>query len=365
MGCAIDWRGTAMKLKLPRYINAYVDRNGKARFYFRRAGFKSVALPGIPWSPEFMQAYEEAMAGQPPIGADRVLPGSMHALAISYYSSPDFLRLKANSKRVRRNIIERFCRETDSKGLNNGDKRAAFLQREHIERFMAARADKPESANGLRKALRALMQHAITVKIRTDDPTQGVRRIAPKSKQGFHSWQEQEIEQFGSRFPIGSKPRLALALGLYTGQARQDVVVMGPQHIRDEVLCWIRGKTAHSTGLELFIPVLPELRQILDATPSHHLTFLTTAFGKPFTPAGFGNWFREQCNAAGLPHCSFHGLRKAAARRLAEHGCTSHEIAAITGHATLKEVERYTQAVNRKRLAQAAMQKVRLRTLTA
>src|SRR6476646_6038626 len=103
MGCAIDWRGTAMKLKLPRYINAYVDRNGKARFYFRRAGFKSVALPGIPWSPEFMQAYEEAMAGQPPIGADRVLPGSMHALAISYYSSPDFLRLKANSKRVRRN----------------------------------------------------------------------------------------------------------------------------------------------------------------------------------------------------------------------------------------------------------------------
>jgi integrase len=50
---------------------------------------------------------------------------------------------------------------------------------------------------------------------------------------------------------------------------------------------------------------------------------------------------------------------------LAEHGCTSHEIAAITGHATLKEVERYTQAVNRRRLAQAAMQKVRLRTLTA
>jgi integrase len=355
-----------MKLKLPRYINAYVDRNCKARFYFRRGGFKSVALPGLPWSPEFMQAYETAMAGQTaPIGTARVLPGSMHALVISYYSSPDFLRLKANSQQVRRNIIERFCRETDANGSKNGDKRAALLQREHIERFMAARSAKPESANGLRKALRALMQHAITIKMRTDDPTQGVRQIAPKSKRGFHSWEEHEITQFEAKFPIGSKPRLALALGLCTGQARQDVIAMGPQHIREEVLAWVRGKTEHSTGLELFIPVLPELRQIIDATQSGHLTFLTTAFGKPFTAAGFGNWFRDQCNAAGLPHCTFHGLRKAAARRLAEHGCTSLEIMAITGHATLKEVERYTQAVNRKRLAQAAMQKVKLRTVSA
>jgi integrase len=366
MGCSTAWEETRVRLKLPRYINAYVDRNGKARFYFRRAGFRSVALPGLPWSPEFMQVYETAMAGQPPsIGAARVLPGSMHALAISYYSSPDFLRLKANTQRVRINIIERFCREADAKGLKNGDKRAALLQREHIERFMAARADKPESANGLRKALRAMMQHAIAIKMRTDDPTQGTRQIKPKSKRGFHSWEEHEIAQFELKFPIGSKPRLALALGLYTGQARQDVVAMGPQHIREEVLTWVRGKTARSTGLELFIPVLPELRAIIDATPSRHLTFLTTKFGQPFTPPGFGNWFRDQCNAAGLPHCSFHGLRKAAARRLAEHGCTSLEIMAITGHATLKEVERYTQAANRKRLARSAMEKVKVRTVTA
>jgi integrase len=86
---------------------------------------------------------------------------------------------------------------------------------------------------------------------------------------------------------------------------------------------------------------------------------LTTAFGKPFTAAGFGGWFRDQCNNAGLPHCTFHGLRKAAARRLAEHGCTPHEIAAITGHATLKEIERYTKAASRKRLPESAMNKAR------
>ena len=53
--------------------------------------------------------------------------------------------------------------------------------------------------------------------------------------------------------------------------------------------------------------------------------------------------------------CTIHGLRKAACRRLAEAGCTVHEIAAISGHATLKEVERYTKAADQARLAQAAM----------
>ena len=350
-------------MKLPKYVHGFVDRHGKARFYFRRAGFKQVTLPGLPWSPAFMAAYQEVLAGQPtPVGADRVFPGSMHALAISYYGSSDYLRLKANSQRVRRNIIERFCREVDAHGQRHGDKRAALLSREHIVRFLAAKAAKPESANGLLKAIRALMQHAVAIKMRKDDPTQGVKPIPPLSKRGFHTWDEAELAQFEATHPIGSKPRLAFALGLFTGQARQDVIAMGPQHIRDEVLSWVRKKTAHSTAIELFIPVLPELRTIIDSTPGDHLTFLTTAFGRPFTAPGFGNWFREQCNKARLPHCTFHGLRKSAARRLAEHGCTPHEIAAITGHATLKEIERYTKAASRRQLARSAMDKIKVRT---
>src|SRR5262249_11571685 len=200
-----------MKLKLPRYVKAYVDRSGKARFYFRRAGFKSVALPGLPQSPTFMQAYEAAMAGQPPaIGAARVLPGSMHALAISYYGSLNFSKMKPYSQRLRRNAIERFCREIDANGLPNGDKRAALLQRQHILRFMAAKAEKPESANELRKSLRAMMQHAIDIKLRADDPTQGIKRFGPRSRQGFHTWDEAEIARFEAHHPVGSKPRLAL-----------------------------------------------------------------------------------------------------------------------------------------------------------
>ena len=86
------------------------------------------------------------------------------------------------------------------------------------------------------------------------------------------------------------------------------------------------------------IPLHPALAAIIADTPKDHLTFLTTQFGKPFAAADFGNWFREQCDMANLNHCSAHGLRKAAARRLAEAGCTEHEIAAITGHASLREI---------------------------
>ena len=55
-------RGSPMRHP-PKFVQAFKDRNGKPRFYFRRAGFKSVPLPGLPWSPQFMEAYEAALSG--------------------------------------------------------------------------------------------------------------------------------------------------------------------------------------------------------------------------------------------------------------------------------------------------------------
>jgi integrase len=106
----------------------------------------------------------------------------------------------------------------------------------------------------------------------------------------------------------------------------------------------------------LAIPLHPALAAIIEATPSDHLTFLTTSFGKPFTAAGFGNFFRERCNEAGLsPDCAAHGLRKAACRQLAEAGCSANVIASISGHTTLTEVSRYTKAADQERMARDGM----------
>ena len=341
--------GPSLMRRPPKFVQGFTDRHGKPRWYFRRPGFKRVPLPGLPWSPEFMAAYEEALAGQiVQIGGSRVRPGTIRALAISYYNSLGFRSLKPSSQAIYRRIIDRFCGE-------HGDKRAATLQREHIVKLMAAR--KPGSANGLHTVLRVMMQHALETGLRADDPTRDIKAIIVKTD-GHHAWSEREIEQFEGRHAIGSRARLAFALLLYTGQRRSDVVRMGRQHIRDGALQVRQLKT----GTELSIPVHPALAAIIAETPTDHLTFLTTQFGQPFTAGGFGNWFREQCDGADLKHCSAHGLRKAAARRLAEAGCTEHEIAAITGHASLREIARYTKAVDQKKLAAAAMEKVKAGT---
>jgi integrase len=334
------------RLKLPRYVHAFIDRQGKPRFYFRRPGFKQVPLPGLPHSTEFMDTYLSAMAGQPlPVGANRARPGTMWALALSYFASPEFRTLRLSTQRAYRGTIERLCNE-------HGDKRAADLRREHVIKLMAALAEQPFAANGLRIALRVMMKHAIEIGLRADDPTREVRAIRIKTD-GFHSWTDDEIAQFERHHPIGSRARLAMALLLFTGQRRGDVIRMGAQHIRNGALHVKQEKT----GADLIIPVHPALAAIIAAVPRDHLTFVTTRQGKAYLGSTFSRWFRHQCDEAGLPHCSAHGLRKAAARRLAEAGCTAHEIGAITGHASLTELVRYTRAVDQRRLAEAAMTK--------
>jgi integrase len=337
--------------RIRKYVHHFVDdRYGKAkaRYYFRRRGFKQVPLPGLPGSPEFEQAYATAMAGAKQllsiVGAKRIRPGSIDALVITYFNSPTFLALSPSTQSTYRGILEAFTREHGAKPL-------APLTRKHLEAMLARKMRTPAAANHWLRLIKTLMRFAVREQLRGDDPARDIDYIKRKSA-GFHTWTEDEIAQFEAHHPIGTKARLALALMLYTAQRRNDVVKMGRQHIRQGVAHVRQQKT----GAMLAIPVHPALQAVLDATSSEHLTFLTTAYGKPFTAAGFGNWFRERCDEAGLPdHCTAHGLRKAACRRLAEAGCSANVIASISGHTTLREVERYTKAADQERMARQGM----------
>jgi integrase len=297
-----------------------------------------------------MAAYEAALAGQPlQVGSARTLPGTVRALAISYYGSAQFRAMAATTQQDYRNVIERFCKD-------HGDKRAAALQRDHVVRLLAGR--KPNNANRLRKILRAMMTHAVEMGMRADDPTRDVKAMKIKTD-GYPPWTELDIAQYEARHPVGSRARLALALLVYTGQRRGDVIHLGRQHVRDGFI-HVRQK---KTGAELAIPVHSNLAELIAGT-TDRLTFLQNDLGRPFTLNSFSNWFRAQCDMANLHHLSAHGLRKTAAGRLAEAGCTANEIAAITGHASLREVARYTKAADQKRLAHAAMKKAEARTFT-
>ena len=337
-------------MKLPKYVQAWVDDEGRPHCYFRRRGFPRMPLKGLPWSPSFMAEYEKAMSGaRTAIGAGRVKAGSVAAVIAEYKDSREFFGSKsAGTQRMRRGILDRF-------GAAYGDRPFALLPPEWIEALLDSKP--PHAARSWRTTLRSLCQFGVKRRYLRADPTANIKLRAIKGD-GFHTWTEDEIAQFEAHHPIGTKPRLALALLLYTAQRRSDVVKMGRQHIRDG---WLHVKQ-EKTDKPLAIPVHPELRAVLDATPSEHLTFLVTATGKPYGPNHFSETFREWCDAAGLPkRCTAHGLRKAACRRFAEAECSGPEIMSISGHATLKELVRYTKAADQAKMARNAMAKVVIR----
>jgi integrase len=334
------------KSGLPKHCSWNCDRHGKRRVRFRKAGFTTY-LTGIPWSEDFMREYAAALEGVKAkasnVGIERTKPGSFNALCVSYYRSPEFRGLKASTQTMRRNIIERFR-------IEHGDKPLALLARAHIKDIIGAKAETREAANNLLKVLRGILAYAVDVGMIKVNPAMGLKRYRSHSE-GFHTWTEAEIAQFQVRHPIGTRPATALALLLYTAQRRGDVVRTGWQHLKGDAIAVRQEKT----DTPLMIPVHPELARALALVPRTNLTFLMTDRGAPFTPAGFGNWFRDQCNLAGLPHCSAHGLRKSAATRLANAGCSTDQIKAMTGHKSLSEVARYTRAADQARLARQAM----------
>jgi integrase len=329
-----------------KFVHQWVDkRNGgaKPRYYFRRPGFARLPLPGLPGSEQFMAAYQAALAGQIPqfqIGTSRTKAGSIGALIVSYFCSPSFLALTPGTQQNYRLILEKFRSE-------HGDKPVALLTRQHVNAMLAQKILTPAAANRWLRLVKTIMSFAVENDWRKDNPTIGIKPVTNRTD-GFHCWTEDEISQFENHHAIGSRARLALALLLYTAQRRSDVIRMGRQHIRDGIVHVRQQKT----GAMLDIPLHPALAAIIAATPNEHLTFLINRFNEPFTAAGFGNWFRDQCNLAGLPkHCAAHGLRKAACRRLAEAGCSANVIASISGHTTLAEVARYTKAAEQKLMA--------------
>jgi integrase len=325
--------------------------------YFRRRGSPRMRLPGIPGSIEFMEAYQQALGSTPiAIGqAKRSGPGSMSAAIVEYYVSQSFRSLTGETPRKRRNILERFREQY-------GHKRLATLPPEFIIALVDSMT--PHNASSWLRAFRHFIRWAKARKLIKQDPTFDIKVRVPKSD-GHHTWTDDEVRQFEAHHPVGSKPRLALSLGLFTALRREDAVRIGRQHFRDGILSVRPKKTETTTRVTLAIPVHPELQAVLDATPTGHLTLLVTETGKSYNADAFSHAFRKWCDEAGLPpECSFHGLRKTALTQLADAGCTPHEIAAISGHASLEMVESYTRKFDRAHLAREAMAKKAAREQT-
>ena len=366
--------GVAMKIEadLP-HITQDRDRHGNSRLYYRIEGRPMVRLRAQPGTPEFFAEYQRAkeatavaLVAKPP-DASTALTTSLRWLIEQYYKSAWYKTLALSTQKARRGILDSICAstiETPAGTCQRGALPFGQMKAKHVRAIRDEKIDLPEAANGRLKALGQVFAYAMEQDLVEVDPTAAVDFL-PSASDGFHTWTTEEVQAYEKQHPIGTTAYLALALLLFTGVRRSDVVKLGRQMERDGVLHFTETKGATSRALSRktkrpspkarVLPVLPELRAAIDASPAGQMVYLVTAFNKPFTAAGFGNRFRDWCNAAGLNHCSAHGLRKAGATIAADNGATVHQLMAIYGWETLRQAELYTRNANRTRLAGEAM----------
>jgi integrase len=302
---------------------------------------------GEPGSEEFMIAYRAAVTGDKPVAAERPKPTnfpprSLGRAILDYYTSTSYQNLGESRKRSRRLILNKIADLS-------GQEQVKAITKAVVQKGMDRRAATPAAANEFLKSIRTVLDYLISVDELKENPAKLVRYNSIVTE-GFHIWTIEEVAQFVEHHKLGSKATLALALLLFTGQRRGDVIKMGPQHVKDGSMRLRRGKN----GLEGTIPILPPLQAVIDATQIGHLTYLVTAFGKPFSDAGIGNWFRDRCDEAGLKHCSAHGLRKAGATIAADLGATDEQLMALFGWKSRRQVSTYTRGANQKKLAHEA-----------
>jgi len=283
--------------------------------------------------------------------------GTWRWLCIKYFSEcADYKHLDARTRHVRRLILETTFSEVIAPGSSKlfGDMPVSRFSADAVEVLRDRKLQFPEAGNSRVKAIRQVFKFGVRKKFASFNPARDVQYIRTGS-QGYHTWTVEEVRQFEERHAVGTKARLALALLLFTGQRRSDVVRLGKQHAKEGRLAFTQHKGRNRKPKKLVLPILPALQLIIDGSPCGDLTFLVNDLNRPFTEAGFGNKFREWCNQAGLPHCTAHGLRKAAATIAANNGATARQLMAMFGWDSIRMAELYTRRADQQHLAEEAM----------
>lgn len=333
------------KRKLDKWVTAFTDRHGTERFRFRRDGV-SIYLPP-PGSDEYKEAYRKACNGL----TARVREGTVNDLVARFYASIGFRNVSPSWQGTLRQVIESFRDEAGSQMVADFEPRhinvAIARRMEQTVNDKGKRVGGTHAAHRFREVLLRLFDFAEKEGMIARNPVKLTEKVKHKAK-GYHTWTEGDIRQYRERWPLGTKARLALELMLWTGMRRGNAHKCPPP---------VNGKlvaVAVKTGKEFEVTVTRQLQAAIDAMPEGSAgteALLINEYGKPFTVAGFGNKMREWCDAADLPHCTSHGLRKALATRAANLGLSQQELKAMGQWENDAEVRGYTEKANRNRLA--------------
>ncbi|OYZ89759.1 MAG: integrase [Rhizobiales bacterium 17-65-6] len=348
------------------YPNAgpYRDRHGRTRWRFRRNG-KATQLPGAPGEPAFEAAYLAAIEGRPaPARTEAEVvrlptsatPRSLKAAwTIVTTNLPEWKALSDATRLNQARIAQRFLNRPVAEGtpLVWGDVPVADLRRRHLKTIIADMSDTPHAARHLLVTIRRMILVALDEEWIDTDPSYALKHRPAYI--GRKAWSDSARLKFEARWPIGTTPRLAYALGLWLGNRRGDIAALTPEAIEGDKIRIIQRKT----GREIVLDITPMLREVLDATDLSGPTILKTAYGKPFSDKSLPGRMADWTRSAGLPPgYTLHGLRKTLGKMLAEGGATTRQIMDTLGHTAIAHAELYSREAEQERLAHAGMEAV-------
>ncbi|MBP1850547.1 integrase [Rhizobium halophytocola] len=318
------------------YVVKQKTRHGNWVFYFRIGKGKRIRLPD-PGSPEFKEAYAACLRGEPIPSKTAEAPHTIAWLLARYMESQMWAELAPATRRQRSNIFYHVKEK-------NGQHPYSRITSKAIENGLDDRRATPVQANNYLKAMAGLCKWAVRNSYLPTNPTESVERLRVRSN-GFPAWNVEDVKAYCLRWPIGTTQRLALEIAVHTGLRRSDLVRAGRQHITDGVL----AITTKKTGARVTVELPKRVLEIIEATKCGDLHLLITSHGKPFSEAGFGNWFGASAREAGIEK-NTHGIRKFAATTAANGGASAHELMSQFGWANSKQAEVYTRGADRARL---------------
>lgn len=344
-----------------------IDRHGKRRFYVRLGQGRRLRIRAEPGSEEFRLEYDRAIAilqsGETPAADSnrpvlrKVREGSFRAAYVAYQTSGEWKTLDPETQKQRRRLFEAMCEERIDRNAPEpvmADCPLSVITDQHIRMLRDRVAEAPEQANHRLKALRHFFKWAVPAFRLRANPTNGVERFN-RASTGHHTWTEVEIAQYLAHHGPGTQARLAFALAFWTGLRVSDLHRVGPQHVKDGRLRFDIFKNRNRKPVQVDLAIHPVLEAVIRETPTKHLTFLVTQHGKPFTSKGLSNRVKDWCIAAGLPHCSAHGIRKGSATVAAEGGASEHMLMALYAWTSPKQAALYTKKARQKPLSDAAV----------
>lgn len=331
----------------PPHLHRQVSRHGRTVWYVRVGHGPRTRLRADYGTPEFMDEYRAALAGEAPEKPRSPSSGTLAWLVARYRETAAWSGLSQATRRQREVILRQIL-------ATAGNEPFARITRRHVVAGVDRRRETPHQARHYLDTLKGLFAWAVEADLTKSNPTEGVKPPRRPKGPGFAPWDADDVARFEARWPLGTRERVAFDVLRFTGLRRGDAVRLGRPHVRAGV---IRIQT-EKTGEWVTIAMAPELVTCLGHGPAGELTYIAGERGRPMVKESFGNWFAEACRLAGVTK-SAHGLRKLFATTLAERGATTNELEAACGWRGGRMASHYTEAANRERLGLAASNRIR------